>query len=199
MNNDVKKEKLEVKDLILIGVMAILLYACMFVVVLILGMNPVTYLFAPAISGIPAGIVMMLLLSKAPKKGTFFLASTVVAVFFWIMGRLPLDVITMLFCGLIGELLYGVLGRRSFRGMAVAHAVYTCGLTLVAFISVVLLKDAFAEAFAMYGESYISKIIELVTPLSLAELCLLSAFCGIIGAYIGKILLKKHFEKAGVL
>ena len=133
MNNDVKKEKLEVKDLILIGVMAILLYACMFVVVLILGMNPVTYLFAPAISGIPAGTV------------------------------------------------------------------YTCGLTLVAFISVVLLKDAFAEAFAMYGESYISKIIELVTPLSLAGLCLLSAFCGIIGAYIGKILLKKHFEKAGVL
>lgn len=199
MNNDVKKEKLEVKDLILIGVMAILLYACMFVVVLILGMNPVTYLFAPAISGIPAGIVMMLLLSKAPKKGTFFLASTVVAVFFWIMGRLPLDVITMLFCGLIGELLYGALGRKSFRGMAMAHAVYTCGLTLVAFISVVLLKDAFAEAFAMYGESYISKIIELVTPLSLAELCLLSAFCGIIGAYIGKILLKKHFEKAGVL
>ena len=51
MNNDVKKEKLEVKDLILIGVMAILLYACMFVVVLILGMNPLTYLFAPAISG----------------------------------------------------------------------------------------------------------------------------------------------------
>ena len=199
MNNDVKKEKLEVKDLILIGVMAILLYACMFVVVLILGMNPLTYLFAPAISGIPAGIVMMLLLSKAPKKGTFFLASTVVAVFFWIMGRLPLDVITMLFCGLIGELLYGALGRKSFRGMAMAHAVYTCGLTLVAFISVVLLKDAFAEAFAMYGESYISKIIELVTPLSLAGLCLLSAFCGIIGAYIGKILLKKHFEKAGVL
>lgn len=199
MNNDVKKEKLEVKDLILIGVMAILLYACMFVVVLILGMNPLTYLFAPAISGIPAGIVMMLLLSKAPKKGTFFLAASVVAVFFLIMGRLPLDVITMVVCGLIGELLYGALGRKSFRGMAMAHAVYTCGLTLVAFISVVLLKDAFAEAFAMYGESYISKIIELVTPLSLAGLCLLSAFCGIIGAYIGKILLKKHFEKAGVL
>ena len=39
MNNEVK-EKLQVKDLILIGVMAILLFACMFVVVMILGMNP---------------------------------------------------------------------------------------------------------------------------------------------------------------
>lgn len=199
MNNDVKKEKLEVKDLVLIGIMAILLYACMFAVVLFLGMNPVTYLFAPGISGIPAGIVMMLLLSKAPKKGAFFLASAVVAVFFLMMGRLPLDVITMLLCGLIGELLYGALGRKSFRGMAAAHAVYTCGLTLVAFISVVFLKDAFAEAFAMYGESYISKLIALVTPLSLAGLCLFSVICGVIGAFIGKLLLKKHFEKAGVL
>lgn len=109
---------------------------------------------------------MMLLLSKAPKTGTFFLASAVVAVFFLIMGRLPLNVITMFACGLIGEILYGVLDRKRFRGMAAAHAVYTCGLTLVAFISVVLLKDAWAEAFARYGESDIGKVIELVTPLT---------------------------------
>jgi energy-coupling factor transport system substrate-specific component len=198
MNNEVK-EKLQVKDLILIGVMAILLFACMFVVVMILGMNLLTYLFAPAIAGIPAGIVMMLLLSKAPKTGTFFLASAVIAVFFLIMGRLPLDVVTMLVCGVIGEVLYGALGRKRFRGMAAAHAVYTCGLTLVAFISVVLLKDAWAKAFAGYGRSYIAKVIEWVTPMSLVGLCLLSALCGLIGAWLGKCLLKKHFEKAGVL
>lgn len=199
MKNDVKKETLQVRDLVLIGVMSILLYGCMFVVVMFLGMNPLTYLFAPAISGIPAGVVMMLLLSKAPKMGSSFLASAVVAIFFMIMGRLPLDIVTMLVCGLIGELLYGALGRKSFRGMAVAHAVYTCSLTLVAFISVVFLKDAFMEAFAMYGETYIGKLIELVTPLNLLGLCLFSAICGLIGAFFGKFLLRKHFQKAGVI
>lgn len=69
MNTDVKSENLQVRDLILIGIMSILLYACMFVVVLILEINPFSYLSAPGMPEIPMGVVMMLLLTKAPKGG----------------------------------------------------------------------------------------------------------------------------------
>ena len=62
-----------------------------------------------------------------------------------------MDVIIVLVCGIVGEILYGIICRKRFLGMVVAHAVNTCALTLVGFISVVFLKYAWNEAYSAYG------------------------------------------------
>ena len=52
---------------------------------------------------------------------------------------------------------------------------------------------------ADYGQAYIDAVQKLM-PLWMAPVLLIACFvCGIIGGLLGRALLKKHFEKAGLV
>jgi len=51
----------------------------------------------------------------------------------------------------------------------------------------------------MMGEEFASGMERLVTYPNMALVYLGAILGGIIGSYIGKALLKKHFEKAGIV
>ena len=49
------------------------------------------------------------------------------------------------------------------------------------------------------GHDYIMKLIALVNYRSMILVYIGAIVGGIVGAYIGKVFLKKHFEKAGIV
>lgn len=74
---------------------------------------------------------------------------------------------------------------------------WICGFLM----QVLLAKDKvikLAETGGM-GHDYIMKLIALLNYRSMVLVYIGAVVGGILGAYIGKVFLKKHFEKAGIV
>lgn len=59
--------------------------------------------------------------------------------------------------------------------------------------------EKYFETRQSFGEEYINSLIKIMGNSWLAPILVVASFvCGIIGGFIGKALLKKHFVKAGI-
>lgn len=71
---------------------------------------------------------------------------------------------------------------------------WACGNYLPLFLQ----KAKYFAAKPNYGQEYIDAVVKL-TPNWMFFVLLIATFaCGVIGGFIGKALLKKHFERAGI-
>ena len=62
-----------------------------------------------------------------------------------------------------------------------------------------ILRDAYMAAMqSSMGNDYVNVIAPFLQTNVLIVLIVLTFICGLISAYIGKIVLKKHFQKAGI-
>lgn len=67
-------------------------------------------------------------------------------------------------------------------------------------MQMLLVKDRYLEmCLQMMGEEYTRGLERLITYPNMALVYIGAFVGGIIGAYIGKAFLKKHFEKAGII
>lgn len=97
-------KKLNAKDFILIGVLTALMWIiCMIISTIMSVTGPLTNVFYPAVTAIPNGIVMMLLLAKVPKKGVFTISGTIQGILFLLVG------------GVLGGLLGGFIGQKALK------------------------------------------------------------------------------------
>ena len=191
-----KTERLTVQNLVTTGIFAMLLFLCMFAVIILLGMNPFTYLAAPCVLGLVSGLPILLLLYKVPKTGTAFLLIAIQAVFLLLMGRLPVDILALFCCAIIAEILYGLLGRGTFRAAAAVNMVYACAIMLVTCVGLLIMKDAYLQAFAAYGDAFLNGINQMVNPVSFMLLMAVAAICGLSGALLARKVLSKHFHSS---
>ena len=84
---------------------------------------------------------------------------------------------------------------RFFRGVCILVCGYAL-LWVMPYLPAVL--SYFAQR-ADYGQAYIDAVQKLM-PLWMAPVLLIACFvCGMIGGLLGRALLKKHFEKAGLV
>ena len=59
--------------------------------------------------------------------------------------------------------------------------------------------EAYFQTRHSFGEEYITSLTEIMENTWMAPFLFVACFvCGVIGAQIGKALLKKHFVKAGI-
>lgn len=80
MNN--KENKLQVKDLIMIGVFSALYFLFNMVGGIPFAMNPVLTFYQPMGSAFLSGIIFMFLIAKAPKKGTISILAIIMCILF---------------------------------------------------------------------------------------------------------------------
>ena len=64
-----------------------------------------------------------------------------------------------------------------------------------------IMRDAFFEAYRNNGgtDEYINAVMNLTANWMLPVVIVLGIIGGVIGAYLGKAILKKHFVKAGIV
>ena len=150
-----KEKKLKIKDLVTIGVFAVIYVVIIFALGMI-GFLPVLYLVYPALLGIVSGTVIMLFMAKVQKP--------------WavpILGMLSFAIFNTWICGSLMQMLWA--------------------------------REKYIEIAMVMGEEYVNALIKLVTYPNMALVYLGAILGGLIGANIGRILLKKHFIKAGII
>lgn len=103
------------------------------------------------------------------------------------------------FVMLVAELLRRVGGYKSFTFNMLSFAVFNtwiCGSLL----QMLLAKDRYLEmTLSMMGKEYADALEGLITYPNMLLVYAGAVVGGVIGAYIGKVFLKKHFEKAGIV
>lgn len=194
-----KTEKLRIKDLVTIGVFTVIYFVLFFVAGMV-GIVPILYLAYPTLAGIITGIVAMLFMAKVQKPWGLFLLGLICSLIVIAMGNTYIIVIHAVISMVIAELLRKKGEYRSFKYNMLSFAIFNtwiCGFLM----QILLAKDKvieLAETRGM-GHDYIMKLITLLNFHSMILVYIGAIVGGILGAYIGKVFLKKHFEKAGIV
>ena len=191
-------KKLKVKDLVSIGVFAVIYFALMFGIGM-MGMIPILFLIYPTVLGIIAGTVVMLFMSKVQKPWALFILGMISPLVMFAAGHTYVVAVLSLIVMIIAELIRKIGNYNSFKYNMLSYAVFSTWICS-SMMQMLLAKEKYIEmSVGMMGQEYADALENLITYPHMALVALGAFLGGIIGAYIGKALLKKHFEKAGIV
>ncbi|WP_392425019.1 MptD family putative ECF transporter S component [Dolosigranulum pigrum] len=190
-------KKLKVKDLVSIGVFGVIYFAFMFGVGM-MGLIPILFLIYPTVLGIIAGTVVMLFMAKVQKPWALFIFGMISPLVMFAMGHTYVLPLFSLIVMMVAELIRKIGNYNSFKYNVLSYAVF-CTWICGSLMQMLLAKEKYIELFMMMGKDYVDALENLITYPHMALVALGAFLGGIIGAYIGKALLKKHFEKAGIV
>lgn len=194
MNN---QNKLKGKDFINLGIYGAL-YCVIMTAVSMLGFFPVMLVLLPVIAPLLCGIPMMLFMTKVKKFGMVTIMAVLVGVFLMITGMGYWPLILGIICGLIADFICKSGAYKSAKKTVIANGVFH----IMIFGTLIPLYINVEEYFATregFGSEYISTVSSLIQPWSAVALIVGAFLAGVVGAIIGQKLLKKHFQKAGIV
>lgn len=192
-----QETKLKGKDLINVGIYAAL-YCAITTIVAMLGyipiMIPMLCILCPLIGSIP----MMLFMTKVKKFGMVTLMGTIIGLFLWITGMGYWPALFGLIFGFLTDLLDKSGDYKSATKTVVGNGIFH--ITLFAnMIPLYINIDGYFSTRQDFGQEYITSLTNIMQPWTAPLLLIGSIVSGIIGALIGRKLLKKHFVKAGIV
>lgn len=119
-----QREKLEVKDLINIG-----LFTAIFFVLItpvgIAGIVPVIMFFLPALFAIIGSVPIMLLVAKTQKFGALSISGIVVSLVLFIMGHPGLALITGIPLPILADLIMKIGNYRHWLSLSIGYIVFS--------------------------------------------------------------------------
>ena len=191
-------KKLKVKDLVSIGVFGVIYFVLMFGIGM-MGMIPILFLIYPTVLGIIAGTVVMLFMTKVQKPWALFIFGMISPLVMFAAGHTYVVVVLSLIVMIIAELIRKIGNYNSFKYNMLSYAVFSIWICS-SMMQMLLVKEKYLEmSIEMMGKDYVDAMEKLITYPHMALVALGAFIGGIIGAYIGKALLRKHFEKAGIV
>ena len=192
-----KEQKLKIKDLVTIGVFAVIYLVIMFGVGMI-GVIPILFLVYPTILGIVSGTVVMLFMAKVQKPWALLIFGMLTPIFMMVEGHTYILVLHAFVVILIAELIRRAGNYNSFKYNMLSFAIFNtwiCG----SLMQMLWAREKYIEMTMMMGNEYVEALERLVTYPHMALVYLGAILGGLIGANIGRVLLKKHFIKAGIV
>ena len=185
------------RDLINVGIYTAIYFVIMMAVAM-LGLIPIFLPLLSVIVPILGGIPFMLFLTKVRKPGMVFLMAMIMGIMLLLTGMGPWPLLTCAVAGILSELVLKSGRYKSVKKSILSYGIFSMwiwGNYLPLFTDY---EGYFAQRES-YGQAYIDAVQRLM-PLWMAPVLLTSCLvCGIIGGNLGKALLKKHFEKAGIV
>ena len=193
----VKKKGLQPKDLINIGIFT----ALYFIIIMAVAMLGYVHIFIPLLSVICpliGGIPYMLYITKVRHFGMVFIMGTILGLLMGLGGMGVYAFITGPVCGLLADLVLRSGNYNSAGRAIISHGVLSVWL-IGNYIPIVMNRTSYFAGIASgYGQEYADALSSYIPDWSLLPLALAACIAGCIGAVIGKKLLHKHFERAGI-
>ncbi|MDR0670569.1 MAG: MptD family putative ECF transporter S component [Treponema sp.] len=189
--------KLMTKDFIIAGAFAALYVALLLIVVSATGFIPIVYIFAPFILSVVLGTVYMLYAAKLPKRWSIMILAALVGLV-TSMGGMWFSILWALLLGLAADSIANS-GTRSRTRYILSFMVFAC-TNMGPFWALVFAKQRFLDACVGYSGQDYANAIDRLTPWWIIFVFLGMAIVGgFIGGLAGSRILKKHFEKAGIV
>lgn len=163
------------------------------------GLIPILFLIYPTVLAIVAGTVVMLFMAKVQKPWALFIFGMISPLVMFAAGHTYVVVVLSLIVMIIAELIRKIGNYNSFKYNMLSYAIFSTWICS-SLMQMLLAKEKYMEWSLMtMGKDYVDVLEKLITYPYMALVALGAFLGGILGAYIGKALLKKHFEKAGIV
>ena len=124
----------------------------------------------------------------------------VMGLFFFVSGHFVLSFATNIVCGLLADL---IAARGQFRRkklLLVSYVVFSYGLT-GPILPLWFMKDAYIANLTARGKdaAYIDTLFAPINNGSFVTAMAAILVCAVLGGLFGQRMMKKHFEKAGIV
>lgn len=188
--------KLNGKDLINVGI-----YSAIYFVVIcaaaMLGCIPILYPCLSVIMPLLGGIPVMLFYTKVKKPGMIFLMSVIMGIMMIFSGMGYFPLIVGIFSGIAAELVYKSGAYKSSFKAVLSYGVF-CIWVWGNYVLFFVDRAAYEANRQNLGEEHLQALNNLMPNWLFFVLLIICFVSGIIGGLLGKAVLKKHFEKAGI-
>lgn len=193
-----KKEGLTVKDLITIGLFTAIYFVAFFVVGMI-GFIPVTMPFLPFFIGIVGGIPILLLVTKTQKFGALSISGIIVCLLMFFTGHPWTILVIGIPFTILGDCIMYFGKYRNWGCIVVGYICYSLWY-LGAFAPFYFMRESYFKSIAAgYGDDYVRTLDNVLSIKMLPIVIVLSILGSVIGVYIAKAALNKHFKRAGII
>ncbi|MEL3900184.1 MAG: MptD family putative ECF transporter S component [Treponema phagedenis] len=193
-----QKQSFNAKDLINVGVYTAIYLVVFFVVGM---MNAITILYTamyvvlPVVTGIP----FMLFLTKVEKFGMVSIMAAILGIFWYFMGYTWLAPVGYIICGIAADLILKSGDYKSFKMDVIGFWIFSCGLIGCQMPMWIMADTYMAGVEQQMGSQYASALAKYMPWwMGLVGIAILLVGA-IIGANLGRKMLKKHFTRAGIV
>jgi energy-coupling factor transport system substrate-specific component len=193
--------KLRAKDLITIAIFSVVFIVVYMACAMPTGLIVQLYPFCAGIAMIPCGIVWAYLRTKAPKPFAILVQGTVFAVLVFVMGSGWFVSVGVLAGAILAELCARIGAYKSFKWNTVGYAAFAVCLNLGMFAIILFARDYYYDFCIASGMTpeYMEALLSFVGGPVLALSCALAVVGAAIGMLLGRVFLKRHFVKAGIV
>ncbi|MEL3901205.1 MAG: MptD family putative ECF transporter S component [Treponema phagedenis] len=162
---------------------------------------PWVYPYVPAISLIPCGVVWAYLRVKIQKPFAVLLQCAIMTALTFLGGTPWFIALGLLAGGIVAEIVSAVGKYKNYKLHTAGFACFGLVYNLGVFGIMLLARNYYLDYIRRLGvkTGYIESVIGLITWQRLCISSLLVIAGAVLGMYLGKAMLKKHFEKASVM
>ena len=192
------KTRLEVRDFVTIGVFGVIYFVCMFAVGM-MGVVPILYLLYPMVFGVVGGPIVLLFMAKVQKPWALVIFGMITPIIMFLFGHTLLVPGVALVTMLVAEGIRRIGKYRSLRYNMLAYVVMAT-ILCSSLLQMLVMKELYLQLTeAEMGREYTEALEKLISVRNMGLVYLGAVLGGIVGAFLGRKLLKKHFEKAGIV
>jgi len=192
--------KLKAKDFITVGIFTAIIFAVEFACGMLGFIHP--YIVASYVIMIPlvGAIPMMLFYTKIEKFGMLSLMSVLIAIIMFVTGMGWLGAPLIIISGVVADLIAKKGGYKSFKATVISYGVF-CLWICANYFPVIVTASSYRQSLldGGYSAEYCDNLFRAINSKTIAILLILCLVFGMIGAFLGKAVVRKHFEKAGIV
>lgn len=194
------QKKLSIKDLVTIGIFSALFFVATMVGGILFAPNPVLTYLTPLAVALVAGPVYMLLTVKIPKRGPIFILGIVMAVIMFVTGMYWLWSVAYIVLAAVAELIAGAGKFKNTKLNILGYIIFSLN-PIGSYMMLWINQNAYAEYLVNKGteQAYMDTMFATAQSWMLPAMLIGTAIFALLGAILGKKLMRKQFEKAGVV
>jgi energy-coupling factor transport system substrate-specific component len=186
------------KDLINVGLFTVLYVAVVAVLGQLFGLTPITQVLGPLLIPILAGIPFVLFLARVRRFGLISLMGVLVGLIILITGQSFWILAVAVVLAPLADLILRAGDYRRWPATILGYVVFS-EMLIGTVIPLYFARDAFRERIGRrHDKNWIADLVRLTPSWMFAVMIAMLAVGAVIGAFLGRTLLKKHFEPAGI-
>lgn len=193
-----ENKKIDVKDLVNVGVFALLNFVVFFIGAMT-GMIPVMAIWYPLVTAFLGGIPCILFFTKIEKFGLVTIMGLLLGLSVLLIGQGWYAIISGVVFGVIADVILKAGNYKSWKNMMFGYCIFSewvIGTQMVMYLT----KDAYLEPFReQMGDEFVDSLSAMLQTWTPFAVMIGIFLVGIAGALLGKAVLKKHFERAGIV
>lgn len=196
------ENRLDVPDFISIGIYTAIYFVLVTIATFSSGIlfAGFAYVLLPALAALISGCVYMLMVAKVPKFGAITIMGIVMGLFFFASGHFILSFGANIVCGILADIICKIGKYKNKMLILLSYIVFSFGLTGPV-LPLWFMKDAYVANLIERGKDtgYIDAMFASINMGTFGICCIAILICAIIGGIFGQRMMKKHFQKAGII